>query len=126
MPFVSDRTIEGSVLLIGGRGGSDIGEGVGISSGIRSPIDSGSVAMSSADTDSGDNDGNTDDAAAIDDINDGEDIGEDDDPNTHLSHKSTTITLHGGRSHTKKEQRVMTEKFFKDSTDIVIFTIHVK
>ena len=51
--------------------------------------------MSSADADSGDNDG-------IDD--DGDNIGVDDDPNPHLSHYTTTITIHGGGIHTTKEK----------------------
>ena len=82
--------------------------------------------MSSADADSGDNNGNAEDAAAIDDVDDGDDIREDDAPNTHPIHNKTTITVHGGGPQTKKEKLVMTEQFFSDSDDIVIFNIHAK
>ena len=49
----SGSTIERFVSLLCGRGGSDIGGGVDISSGISSSIDSDSAAISSADADSG-------------------------------------------------------------------------
>ena len=123
---VSGNTIGGSVSLIGGRGGSDIGGGVATSLGSRSSTDSGSVTMLSADTDSGGNDGNADDVAASDDIDDGDDIGEDNAPNTYPSHHHTTITIHGGGPQTRKETRVTTEQFFRDSADIVIFNIPIK
>ena len=45
----SGSTIRGYGSLLGGRGGSDIGKGVRISLGISSFVDSGSVALSSAD-----------------------------------------------------------------------------
>ena len=76
--------------------------------------------MSSADADNGDNDLN---AVDIDDRND---IGEDDDPNTHSSHTNITITVHGGEPQTKKEKRFTTEPFFSDSIGIVILNIHVQ
>ena len=50
----------GYVSLIAGKRGSDILGGVVIFPGISSSADSGSVAKSSVDTDSGDNNGNTD------------------------------------------------------------------
>ena len=46
----SGGTIRGYGSLIGGRGGSDIGGGIRLSSGTGYSADSGSVAMSSADT----------------------------------------------------------------------------
>ena len=54
--------------------------------------------MSSADAAKGDNDGNSDDAAAINDIDDGDDIGD----NTHSRHTTITITVHEGGPQTKK------------------------
>ena len=99
--------------LLGKRGESNIRGGVGISSGISSFTYSGSVVMSSADANSGDNDGNTDDATAINIIDDGDDIRKNDVPNTHLSHNNTTITVHGEGHQTKTEQSVMTEHFLE-------------
>ena len=74
--------------------------------------------MSISDADNGDNDRNADDTTVIDGIDDGGDIREDDDPNTHSSHTNIKITVHGGGPQTKKEKRVMTESFFSDSADI--------
>ena len=79
----------------------------------------------SADADSGDNDGN-DDVAAIDDTDDGDDIRADDDPNTHLSHHNTAITIRGAGPHRTKETRVMTKQLFRDSASIVLLGIPVK
>lgn len=105
---VSGSTLGGYVSLLGGRRRLDIGGGISISSGISSSTDSYSVTMSSADTDSGDNDGNADDVATIDAIDDGDEIGEDDAPNTHPSHNNKKITVHKGEPQTKKGN-VMTE-----------------
>ena len=112
--------------MLGGRGGSDIGRGVSISSGISSSTASGLVVISNVDFDSGDNDGNASDVAVIGDIDDGDDSGEDNAPNTDSCHNNTIITVHGRGPQTTKEKRVMTEQFFKDSADILIFNIHVK
>ena len=126
LDFVSENTIGGSVSLLGGRGGLDIGGGVSISSGSSSSTDSGSVTMSSADADSGDNDGNAEDIADITDIDGGDDIGEDNAHNTHPSDNNTTITVHEGGPQMKNEKCVMPGKLFGDSADIVIFNIHIK
>ena len=120
MASVSESTIGGYVSLLDDTRGLDIGGGVGISPSISSSTDSGSVAMSRADTDSGDNDGNSDDAATSDVLDDGDDIGKDDDLNTHPSYNILTITVHGGEPQTKEGKHAMTEPFFCDSADFIL------